>query len=72
MLPNVQIKTIEPFIRSHVEVGAVFNTDEYSIYDQVNEWGYHHKTVCHPDGEYARDEDGDGFHEVYVNTIEGF
>ncbi len=23
-------------------------------------------------GEYARDEDGDGFHEVHVNTIEGF
>ncbi len=23
-------------------------------------------------GEYARDEDGDGFHEVYVNTMEGF
>jgi hypothetical protein len=23
-------------------------------------------------GEYARDEDGDGFCEVHVNTIEGF
>ena len=23
-------------------------------------------------GEYARDEDGDGFHEVHVNTIEGY
>jgi transposase-like protein len=23
-------------------------------------------------GEYARDEDGDGFHEVHTNTIEGF
>ena len=23
-------------------------------------------------GEYARDEDGDGFHEVHVNTMEGF
>ena len=35
-------------------------------------WGYGHKAVCHADGEYARDEDGDGFHEVHVNTIEGF
>jgi transposase len=25
---------------------------------------------CHSRGEYARDEDGDGFHEV--NTLEGF
>nr|WP_250124236.1 hypothetical protein [Chroococcidiopsis sp. CCMEE 29] len=28
--------------------------------------------VCHAQGEYARDEDGDGFHEVHVNTMEGF
>ncbi len=26
----------------------------------------------HGAGEYARDEDGDGFHEVHVNTQEGF
>jgi len=35
-------------------------------------WGYGHKTVCHGRGEYARDEDGDGFCEVHVNTMEGF
>ena len=34
--------------------------------------GYVRKSVCHSRGEYARDEDGDGFHEVQVNTIEGF
>jgi len=28
-------------------------------------------TVCHGRGEYARDEDGDGFCEVHVNTMEG-
>jgi len=33
---------------------------------------YGHKTVCRGRGEYARDEDGDGFCEVHVNTIEGF
>jgi len=26
----------------------------------------------HGSGEYACDEDGDGFHEVHVNTTEGF
>jgi len=31
----------------------------------------HPQTVCHSRGEYARDEDGDGFHEVHVNTMEG-
>src|SRR4051795_13039465 len=34
--------------------------------------GYGHKTVCHGRGEYARDEDSDGFCEVHVNPIEGF
>ena len=28
--------------------------------------------VNHGQGEYARDEDGDGFCEVHVNTMEGF
>ena len=37
----------------------------------LDEWGYRHKTVCHARGEYARDDDGDGFCEVHVNTAEG-
>lgn len=28
--------------------------------------------MCHSAGEYARDDDGDGFYEVHVNTMEGF
>ena len=72
MLPDVQRKTIEPILRSVIEPGSLVNTDEYIIYSQLPEWGYEHKTVCHAIKEYARDEDGDGFHEVHVNTIEGF
>lgn len=34
--------------------------------------GYKHKSMNHGAGEYARDEYGDGFHEVHVNTMEGF
>ena len=52
--------------------GTTLYTDEYDIYARLPEWGYGHKTVCHSRGEYARDEDGDGFHEVPVNTMEGF
>lgn len=47
-------------------------TDKYSIYNSLKKWGYKHKTVCHSKGEYARDEDGDGFYEIHVNTMEGF
>ena len=71
MLENVQQKTIEPVIRAGVAEGTRFYTDEYDIYARLPAWGYDHRTVCHSRGEYARDEDGDGFREVHVNTIEG-
>ena len=71
MLPNVQQVTIEPYIKASIATGTMVYTDEYDIYYRLNEWGYQHKTVNHGSGEYARDEDGDGFHEVHVNTQEG-
>lgn len=72
MLPNVQQATIQPVITHTVTPGSRLYTDEYSAYQRLSEWGYAHKTVNHSQGEYARDEDGDGFHEVHVNTLEGF
>ena len=72
MLANVQQKTIEPIIKKFVSPGSITYTDEYDIYNELNAWGYERKSVCHSKGEYARDEDGDGFHEVHVNTMEGF
>ena len=71
MLDNVQQKTIKPIINGSITKGALIYTDEYNIYNRLSEWGFEHKTVNHSIGEYARDEDGDGFHEVHVNTIEG-
>ena len=72
MLADVQRATIEPIIRGAIAVGSVVHTDEYAIYNKLAEWGYTHHTVCHAEGEYARDDDGDGFCEVHVNTMEGF
>jgi transposase len=72
MLANVRQKTIEPIITGAVAPGTLIHTDEYGIYARLERWGHGHKTVCHGRGEYARDEDGDGFCEVHVNTIEGF
>jgi transposase-like protein len=72
MLANVQQVTIKPLIKATIAVGSLIYTDEYAIYTPVTKWGYKHKTVCHGRGEYARDEDGDGFCEVHVNTMEGF
>ena len=72
MLENVQQKTIQPIIQATVSAGTLIYTDEYDIYARLEAWGYAHKSVCHSAGEYARDEDGDGFCEVHVNTLEGF
>ncbi|HJY68090.1 MAG TPA: IS1595 family transposase [Streptosporangiaceae bacterium] len=72
MLPNVQQNTIAPLIKRTIAKGTVVYTDEYDIYGRLTEWGYPHHTVCHSAGEFARDEDGDGFCEIHVNTIEGF
>lgn len=65
MLANVQQETIKPYIEATIMPGTLVYTDEYNIYCRLPEWGYEHKTVNHGAGEYARDEDGDGFHEVH-------
>ena len=72
MLENVKQVTIKPLIEKFIKPGTLVYTDEYAIYHSLEEWGYGHKSVCHGSGEYARDEDGDCFHEVHVNTMEGF
>ena len=72
MLENVQQVTIKPLILSSIATGTLIFTDEYNIYSRLEQWGFKHKTVNHSVGEYARDEDGDGFCEVHSNTMEGF
>lgn len=67
----MQQKTIKPIIKGSIVLKSLIYTDEYNIYNKLSEWGYAHKTVNHGQGEYARDEDGDGFCEVHCNTQEG-
>jgi transposase-like protein len=72
MLADVTQKPIGPLIRQTIAPGSKVYTDEYGIYARLPQWGYTHQTVCHAAGEFARDDDGDGFCEVHVNTLEGF
>jgi transposase-like protein len=69
---DVRQATIGPLIRPTIVEGRTVYTDEYDLYSRLAAWGYRHETVCHAAGEYARDDDGDGFCEVHVNTPEGF
>jgi transposase len=72
MLENVKQTVIGPIIKAIVKPGTLIYTDEYAIYDRLEQWEYLHKQVNHGTNEFARDEDGDGICEVHVNTIEGF
>lgn len=72
LLGNVQQKTLHPVREHFIAKNTLIYTDEYNIYDRLTTWGYDPKTVCHAKAEYARDEDGDGFCEVHVTTLEGF
>ncbi len=72
MLENVQQVTIKPIILSLIASETLIFTDECTIYSHLEKWGFQHKMVNHSAGEYARDEDGDGFCEVHSNTMEGF
>ena len=71
LMANVKQKTIEPFIKDTIVPDTLVYTDEYSIYARLRTWGYDHKSVNPGRGECARDEDGDGFCAVHVNTMAG-
>jgi len=68
---NVQQTTIRPLIQTFIAPGTRVHTDEYATYHPLKSWGFDHHSDCHRRGECVRDEDGDGFHEIHVNTQEG-
>jgi len=47
--------------------GTCMYTDAYDMYSRLEQWGYAHESVCHSRGEYARDDDGEGFMQ-YTST----
>ena len=46
--------------------------DAWTMWEHKTPESNKSESVNHGRGEYARDEDGDGFCEVHVNTMEGF
>ena len=71
MLEHVQQRTIKPLIQATMAPGTCIDTDEYDIDRRLEQWGSAHERVCHSRGESARDDDGDGVHEVHVKTMAG-
>jgi transposase-like protein len=69
--PDTKGPTIEHEMSAKLVSGVRLCTDESHAYNRMGEHGYEHLTVCHGDGEYGRDEDGDDFCEIHCNTMEG-
>jgi len=67
-------KTLVPFVVANTKAGCTVNTDEWGAYSTLPDAGRTHVQVCHAfgQGEWARDEDGDGIREVHTNSVEGF
>src|SRR5206468_8510616 len=53
------------------EPDTMVYTDAWVGYQPLSRRGRRHATVNHEQGEYARDDDGDGIREVHCNTLEG-
>ena len=61
-----------PHIYNMVPDGSIIYSDELASYKTLSKNGrYTHKTVCHSENEYVREEEEDGFcYYIHINTIE--
>jgi ISXO2-like transposase domain len=64
-------KTLEEVVGTTTEEGTKVNTEEGRSYDHLAALGRGHARVCHAQGEWAGDDDGDGIREVHDTTLEG-
>jgi transposase-like protein len=63
--------TMVPLFDQQIPDDATLYSDEALHFVHVAEPLDEHHQVTHTQDEYARDPDGDGFHEIHSNTIEG-
>ena len=60
--------TLSAHVHQFTRPTATVYTDGWRGYNPIERT---RETVCHKDGEWARDADGDGLYEVHTNTIQG-
>ena len=65
VVPNIQAKTLIPFIQEKVLPSTLVFTDELPSYNSLNYQGYEHKRVHHAEKVYV-------VGDAHTNSIEGF
>ena len=61
-------ETLTAHVHPFSHPAAIVYTDAWCGYNDLKRTP---AIVCHSDGDWARDADGDGFCEIHTNTIEG-
>lgn len=69
--PDTQNETLVPLYEDQVDEETILFSDEAHHFAPLEETVDTHHTTTHGQDEYARDPDGDGFHQIHSNTIEG-
>ena len=72
LLDNVPQRPSPPLLPGTMAPGTCVDTEAYTSDRRWEQWGSGPESVCQRRGAYARDDDGDGLHEVHVQTVEGF
>jgi len=62
---NVKRSTVMPLIAKNVERRTIIYTDEYAVYNTLEDAGFGHVRCNHADGQYV-------VGDAHTNTIEGF
>jgi transposase len=65
---NTDRKTLEALVHRCTLKEVTCYTDEWNSYNHII---HKHKTVCHAEHEWVRDDDGDGIREVHTNSADG-
>jgi transposase-like protein len=68
MVEHTDSQTLTEHVERFTQERTQVYTDEWQGYNHLDRL---HNTVCHALKEWARDDDGDGLHEVHINTVEG-
>lgn len=71
LAPDTTNQTLVPLYVDQLDEETTLFSDEAHHFDPVAKTVDRHHTTKHGQDEYAKDPDGDGFHEVHSNTIEG-